>query len=177
MDDIALPDVVEISKAHAALKALRNFLDIVLEAFQSLQLAFEDDLSLALDAHDRIALNLAVYYIGPANYEVLADLEELAYLRRANLHFLLERLDQALNCLLEVVGYLIDDAVGTNVDAGLLRHLGGVLIGFAVEADDDAVGRGRQVDVVFRDVAGSHAQDAHLHLFAGQSSHRVGNRL
>src|SRR5262245_34425658 len=110
MDDIALPDIVEVSEAHAALKALCNFPDVVLEALQSIQLAFVDDLPFAFDAYDRVALNLAADDIRSTNDQVFADLEQLADLGRADLHFLLERLDQTLNRLFEVVGNLVDDA-------------------------------------------------------------------
>ena len=177
MDYIAFPDIVEVSEAHTTLEALCNFLDVVFEALERFQLALVDGLSIPLYAHDGVALNLAVDDIRAADYEVLADLEKLAYFSRAYLHLLLERLNKTLNRLFQIIGYLIDDAVRADVDAGLLRHFRGVLIGLAVEADYDTVRGCGEVDVVFRDVAGGNPKDAHLHFLAGQPPYRIGDRF
>src|SRR5580698_2476553 len=54
---IAFDDIVEVLDRHTALEALTDFLDVVLEALERIELAREDDDVVAQHAHRRRALD------------------------------------------------------------------------------------------------------------------------
>ena len=67
---------------------------------------------------------------------------------------------------LNVVDRRVDDVVVLDLDALGIRHLGHAFGGTDVEADDDRVVDGRQVDVVLRDRTDAAVDDAQSNLVA-----------
>ena len=67
---------------NAALEALGDFANVVLEAAQRLDLAVEHDRRVANDAHLGVARDLAARDVAADDRSDLADLEDLRALRR-----------------------------------------------------------------------------------------------
>ena len=71
-----------------------------------------------------------------------------------------------LSASLDVLDRLVDDRVVADVDALAVRELPRLALGPDVEADDDRVGGGRQVDVVLGDGTDTAADDPQADLVA-----------
>ena len=71
-----------------------------------------------------------------------------------------------MRAALNVVDRGVDDVVVLDLDALGIRHLGHALGGTDVEADDDRVVDGRQVDVVLRDRTDTAVDDTQRDLVA-----------
>ncbi len=88
------------------------------------------------------------------------DLEESTDFGLAEDLLGLDRREHADESLLDVLGELVDDAIRADVDALAFGELSGFSARTDVEADDDAVRRRREVDVVLRDPP--HARVDHI---------------
>ncbi len=129
MNKIAFMQIVEFLKAHAAFESLSHFFGVVFEAFKRLQLAFIDGVAVTLDSDDRATQDLSGSHITAGNHQILAEFEDLANFGCAGLYFLTQRLNQTLNGLFQIIGNLIDDAVGANVHVFRFSNLLGLYVG------------------------------------------------
>ena len=141
---------LKLSSADAALEALRDLADVVLEAAQRAELALVDLDRVADQADLRVALDRAVGDHAAGDRADLRDGEGLAHLGLAQRLLALDRREQAGHRLLHVVERLVDDVVELDLDALLLGELLRLAGRTDVEADDDGVARLGQVDVASR---------------------------
>jgi hypothetical protein len=72
---------------------------------------------------------------------------------------------------------LVDDGVQANLNAFLLRQLGGLALGADVEADDDGVGSGGEKDVALSDGTDAGVDDLDAHLLSGHAGERIGQNF
>src|SRR4029079_924649 len=154
-------------QVDAALEALADLGDVVLEPAQAGDLDVLGDADpVAGDPRPGAALDLAAAHDRAGDVAELAAAEDLADLRGAELDLLELRLEHALEGLLDLVDRLVDDRVVADLDALALGDLGVLALGPNVEADDDGVGRHREVDVVERDRADAAVDDPQVDLLA-----------
>src|SRR5687768_13165211 len=152
LEPVADLDVVVALELDAALEAALDVLHVFLHAAERVDReVFRDHLAVADQADLAAALDVAVGDHAAADVADLADLEDLAYLGVAVQLLADLRLEQSAQRLLEVVEDLVDHAVQADLDAALLGHRAGRLVGHDVEADDDRAARVGQLDVAFRD--------------------------
>src|SRR6478735_4365947 len=167
LHDVALLDVVEAAERQTALEALADLGHVVLLPAQRRQVevvgrhvavADEPRLGVATDdtARDHAAGDVAD----------LAGAEDLADLGLAERDLLELRLEHALECRLDLLDGLVDHRVVADLDAFLVGHLRRLALRADVEADDDRVGRGRQVDVGLGDRTDTAVDDPQVDLFA-----------
>src|SRR6185436_179988 len=123
-----------------------------------------DDHTMAGDAYERVALHRAVGDVAARHAADLGDLEDSTDVRVAE--DLLADLggEHALGGLLEVVGDVVDDLVGADLNALLLGKLAGLAGGDDIETDDDGLGRVGQEHVALGDAAHRRVDDAGLDL-------------
>ena len=86
-------------------------------------------------------------------------------------------IEQAQHGQAHLVLQLVDDGVQANLDAFLLRQLGGLALGAHVEADDDGVGGGGQQHVALGDGADAGVDDLDAHLLGGHADQRIGQHF
>src|SRR5699024_9145649 len=182
-DEVLELQVVVRAQVDAALVALADLGDIVLVAAQPGDLdVLRDDRSPAGDACLRAALDDAAAHDGAGDVAELGGAEDLADLRRAELDLLVLRLEHALERLLDLVDRVVDDRVVLDLHALAIGVVRVQALGPHVVADDEGVGRHREVDVVHRDRADAAVDDAQIHALADvdaqqrllQGFHRTG---
>ncbi len=128
------------TEVDAALEALADLGDVVLEASQTGDLeAFDDDDTVARDARLGATLDLAALDHRSGDVAELGRAEDLADLGGARLALLVLRLEHALEGELDLLDRLVDDRVVADLDAFLLGVLRVLAFGANVEADDDGV--------------------------------------
>src|SRR2546423_2242297 len=167
LDDVLFLDVVEVSEIDTALEAFADLRDVVLLPPQTLDGevvghhgAAPDEARLGVPADQAAADDTA------GDVADLAGAEDRADLGGAELHFLVLRLQHALQGRLDLLDRLVDDRVEADLDA-LAVGLGlGPAVGPDVEAEDDRVGGHRQVHVGLGDGADAAVHDAQVHLLA-----------
>src|SRR6478736_2001131 len=166
-DEVLDLEVVERPQVDAALEALADLGDVVLEPAQAgdLDVLGHDD-PVAGDPRPGATPDLATAHDRAGDVAELAAAEDLADLRGAELDLLVLRLEHALEGLLDLVDRLVDDRVVADLDTLALGDLGVLALGPDVEADDDGVGGHREVDVVERDRADAAVDDAQVDLVA-----------
>ena len=147
LNDVAFGDIL-VTQRDTALVALADLGDVVLLATQGLDLeVLGDNHTVAHQASLGSALDRAGADDRTGDVAELAGAEDLTDLRGTQLDLLVDRLEHALEGSLNVVDRRVDDVVVLDLDALGIRHLGHALGGTDVEADDDRVVDGRQVDV------------------------------
>src|SRR5215468_320060 len=164
LDHVAEVDVV-VAKADAALEALADLGDVVLEPAQRVDRealrdhdAVADQAGLAAAVDRARAHDAAGDVAGPRHPEDLPDL------RGAELRLLELGLEHALERGLDLLDRLVDDRVVTDVHALALRQLARPAGRPDIEADDDRVRGDGQVHVVLRDRADAAADDPQHHV-------------
>src|SRR6266852_3303697 len=164
LDDVALLEVLVPVDPDAALESGQHFVDIVLEALETLDLALVDRFVVSQDLGGRPACDLAVHYPRPGDNAQLRDLDRREHFG-ATLPDLDEgRLVETLDGPLDVVGDVEDDVVAADVH---LLPLGGLLserISLDVKGDDERVRYRRQQDVRLGHGADALEDDLDLHL-------------
>ena len=166
LNDVASGDIL-VTQRDTALVALADLGDIVLLATQGRDLeVLGDNHTVAHQASLGAALDRAGADDRTGDVAELAGVEDLTDLRGAQLDLLVDRLEHALEGSLNVVDRRVDDVVVLDLDALGIRHLGHALGGTDVEADDDRVVDGRQVDVVLRDCTDAAVDDTQRDLVA-----------
>ena len=141
-NDIADLDVVVLFEAQAALVALRDFLDGVLEALERGEVTLVDDDAVAHDTHVARALDLAVGDIAACDGADGRDLVGLANFGVADDGLAELRREHTLHSGLDLVDGVVNDAVHAHVDMVAGRAVARRGVRTDVEADDDGV-RGR----------------------------------
>src|SRR6266511_1605679 len=164
LDHVAFLQVVEPLEKDAALKAFRDLTGVVLEALELSDRGLVDDGAVPDEADLGPAPDQAAGDHAARNRPEPRDLEELTDLRLAERLLLLDRLEHADEGLLDVLGELVDHAVGADLDALSFRERPRLRVRAYVETDDGR-GRGRsEHDVVLGDAADALVDDAHAHL-------------
>src|SRR4051812_7023445 len=167
LDDVALLDVLEVAQHQTTLEALADLGGVVLLTLERREVevvghdgavADHPDLGVAADqaAGDHTTGDVA----DPGAAEDRTDL------RLAQGPLLVLRLEHALERCLDLLDGLVDDGVVPDLHALLLGHLGRLALRADVEADDDRVGGGGQVDVGLGDRTDTAVDDAQRHLVA-----------
>src|SRR5690606_25691298 len=145
LDHVANLDVVEVGNVQAALEALADLADIVLEALETAELPLVHLDAVADDANLPTPLDLAVGDHAPSNGTHPGHLEDLPDFGGSEKHFPLFRREQALHRSLNFRHGLVDDVVEADVDLLPLRRHASFARRPNVEADDDGAGsRGEQ---------------------------------
>nr|AAG49549.1 unknown [Myxococcus xanthus DK 1622] len=111
LDDVTGLEVVEALDADTALEALRDFLDVVLEAPQRRHLPGEQLLVLAHEADDGAALHDAIQHRRTGDGAQTRHVEGVAHLRATQLALGADGLQQALHLRTNPVDELVDDGV------------------------------------------------------------------
>src|SRR5450830_1861888 len=163
LEDVAHDDVVVVLQRQAALQAGANFLRIVLESLERIDLAGPDDDVVAQQAHRRRALDDAIGDQATGNRADLRDQDDLADFDLADDGFAPFRSQHARQCRLDLFDRIINDVVVADVDTVGFGQLAGLAVGTGVEADDDRFRGHRQVDVRFRDATDGGVHDLHTH--------------
>ena len=150
LEHVAFLEVVVPVDGEAALEALGDLAGVVLEPLQRVDPAVVDDGAVADEADLGAALDDALGDHAAGDRAQPGDLEDLPHLGLAEDLLDLLGHQHADQRLLDVVGHLVDDVVGADVDALALRLELGLGVGPDVEADHDRVRRGGQADVATR---------------------------
>src|SRR5918992_2293504 len=164
LEHVALLHVVEALEEDAALEALLDLADVVLEALQLGDRRLVDNRAFAHDAHLRVPLDDAARHVRAGNRPEPRDAEELAYLGLAERLLGRDRCEHPDERLLDFLGQPVDDAVGADLDLLAIGQQLGLGVRPHVEADDERVRRRRQVDVALGDAADTLVDDAHADL-------------
>src|SRR6476469_6314859 len=166
-DEVAELEVVVGPQVDAALEALADLGDVILEPAQAGDLdVLGDDHTVAGDACPGAALDLAAAHDGTGDVAELAGAEDLADLGGAELHLLELRLEHALEGRLDLLDGLVDHRVVADLHTLTLGVVGVLALGADVEPDDHRAGRHRQVDVVHRDRTDAAVDDPQVDLVA-----------
>ena len=144
LEDVAFLDVVEAVEQDPALEALGDLAGVLLEALELRDRRVVDHRAVADDPHLRVSANDAGRDHAARDRAEPRDLEEGAHLRLADDLLGLDGGEHPDERLLDVLGQLVDDAVGADVDALALRELARLGVRSDVEADDERVARSRR---------------------------------
>ncbi len=132
-------DIVEALDCTAAFVAVVDFLYVVLEALELLNVAFDDENVVAVNAELAAADNLALLHITASNVADSRDLEGLADFALAEVYLLVLWRKHALEGGLDIVEKVVDYAVEPYVNIAALGSGLGLCIGTDVEAEDYCV--------------------------------------
>src|SRR6266536_1781437 len=184
LDDVLDLDVVEPTQRDAALEALTDLGRVVLEPPQrGDRRVFGDHRTVADDPGAGVAPDETGAHQAAGDDADLRGAEHLAHLGGAELRLLVLGLEQTLERGLDLLDGLVDNRVVPDLHALAVGHLAHPLGGAHVEADDDRVGRARQVDIVLGDRTHATVNDLELDLVGYvdldegvlQSLHRTGH--
>src|SRR2546423_76500 len=164
LEDVAFLHVVEALEQDPALEALGDRASVVLEARQLRDRGLLDDRAVADAPHRRAAADIALGHVAARDRAESRDPEQGPDLDLADRLLGRDRAEHADERLLDVLGQLVDDAVGSDLDAFALGELAGLGRRPHVEADHHRVRGDGEVDVVLRDPADSLMDDADAHL-------------
>src|SRR5690606_14895881 len=138
-DDVALADVFVVLEGHAAFLAHLDFLDLVLEALERLELAFVDDDVVADEADARATLDHALGDTAAGDLADLGDVEHFEDFGIADKGLAPFGLQEAAHGILHVLDEVVNDVVIADFDAVAGRQFLSLLVGTDVEADDDGI--------------------------------------
>src|SRR5688572_1576002 len=147
LDLVVHPHVLIVLHADAAFGAGAHFAHVILEATQRFQCALEDYHAVAQHTDRVVALHRALDDETTGHDAELAGAEYLAHLCDADDLLLDLRCEHAAHHRLDVVDGLVNDAVVTDLDAGLFHRLARAGIGAHVEADHLRLRGRRELDV------------------------------
>src|SRR5438477_181057 len=172
LDHVAGLEIGEVLDPDSALESLVHLSDVVLEALEGSDLAGDDGLLVAQQAHHRGPGDLAVGDRGAGDSPQLRHVEGLQHLRVAHHLLLDDGLEQALHGQLHVVERLVDDVVlleRHSLRRGRLRRL---RLGFDAEPHDHGLRGSGQHHVALGDVADGRMNHVHGDLRSGQLRQR-----
>src|SRR4051812_36099518 len=159
LDHVAFLDVHVVLEDHAALEARLHLAHVVVEAPQRGDLAVIDDRAVAHQPALGAAGGVPVGDHAAGDDADLGGAEDLPDLERADGLLDLFRREHALHGVAQLVDRAVDDRVGADLDALALSQLARLAHRADVEAEDDRVGRGGEVDVGLRDAADAGVDD------------------
>src|SRR5204863_1958666 len=152
-DEVADLDILVTGEVDAALDALADFADIVLEALERGDLTLPEFGAFAEEANLGVAADEAIGDAAAGDLADLGDLEDVEHLGAAGVVLLEDGLEETVHGFSDLVLQLVDDGVQADLDVFALGDFGGLAVGPDVEADDHRVrGRGEE-DVGFCDSA------------------------
>src|SRR5690606_28652081 len=108
-DDVALLEVGESIERDTAIETFADFLGVILEALETVESAFPNDVFAAPQAYERVATHDTVRNHATGDDTSLGDLEDLANLGFADRLFDELRSQQALHRGQHVVDGVVDD--------------------------------------------------------------------
>src|SRR5580658_4921860 len=146
LEHVLFLEIVEAVEPDAALEALGDFTDVVLEALQARNLAIESDDALAHEAHLRGADDLAFGHVAPCNGDTL-DLEDLPNLGLAVVLLDERGRQEAFHGPLHLSQGIVDDRVKAYLDLVLFGQDARLSRGTDVESDDHRSGSNGEIDV------------------------------
>src|SRR5437764_11348570 len=164
LEHVAFFHVVEAFEQDAALEALCNFADVVLEPLQLRDRRRVDHGAVADDADTRVAADDAVRDHAAGDRAEPRHAKQRAHFRLADRVLRRDCGELADEGLFDVLGELVDDVVRADPDAFARGELARLGVRPDVEADDEGVGRGREHDVVLRDRTHSLGDHVEPHL-------------
>src|SRR5262249_21647419 len=168
LDDVADLDVLVAVEPDAALEALLDLRDVVLEAAQRPDLPLVDHAVVAEQPQLRAARDRAFRDVAARDDAELRHLERVADLGAPAGDLFQRRLEQAFHRGFDLVGDVVDDRVQAHLDAGFLGLGLRLLLGPDVETDDDGPRRRGEQHVVCVDRAHARVQERDLDLLVGQ---------
>src|SRR6478735_9120240 len=167
LDDVALPDVLEVAQHQTALEALADLGSVVLLALERRQVEVVGDHgAVPEDPHLGVATDDPADDHAARDVADLRRAEDRADLRLAEGRLLELGLEHALQGGLDLVDRLVDHRVVPDLHAFAVGQLRRLALRADVEADDDRVGGGGQVDVGLGDRTDTSVDDAQRHLVA-----------
>src|SRR3984957_20489004 len=172
LDLVAGANILIVPHADTALHTRPNLTHVVLKAAQRLERALEDHNVFAQNTNGVIALHNAFRNQASGDNAELAGAEYVAHLRHTQDRLLNLRLQHARQHRLHVVDGFVNDAVVTNLDAGLLDRLTGARISPDVEADDETLRCRGELHVGFGDATQAARDRLHLHFVSGKAQQR-----
>src|SRR5690606_4533247 len=122
-------DVVVALQGQAALEALLDLADVVLEALERVELPGPDDGVVAQQAHMGATAHRALEHHAPGDVADPRDAEDLADLDQADDLLLLLRRQQSAHRRLHVIHRVVDDVVVADLDPVALGHPPRLLVG------------------------------------------------
>src|SRR5260221_4009058 len=148
LEDVAFLHVVETLEQDPALEALLDLANVVLEPLQLRDRGLDHNRAVADHADLAAAANDTARDHAAGDRAQPRDPEERPDLGLAGRLLVADRPEHADERLLDLLGQLIDDAVRADLDALALGELAGLGVRAHVEADNEGVRGGGQVDVV-----------------------------
>jgi hypothetical protein len=175
LDDIASANVFVVLEGHAAFLPGIDFGDLVLEALQSLELAFVNDNAVADEANARATLDLALGDAATGHLADLGDVEHLQDLGIAEEGLPTFRREHAGHRRFHVIHQIVNDVVVADLDTVALGRIAGLLVGTHVEADDCSTRCLGKADIGLGDGAGTRMDDPGLDLVGAELLDGTGN--
>src|SRR4051794_9461858 len=167
LDDVALLDVLVVPQDQAALEALADLGGVVLLALQRREVeVVGHDGTVTDETHLGVAPDHTTGDHAAGDVADLRRAEDRADLRLAEGRLLVLRLEHALERGLDLLDRVVDDRVVPDLHALAVGQLRRLALRADVEADDDRVGRGRQVDVGLGDRTDTAVDDPQADLVA-----------
>src|SRR5688500_5475496 len=167
LDNVADLDVAVVAERETALEALTDLDHVVLEPPQRAdRQVLGDHHVVAQQAATRVAADLTGDHERTGDRAEPGGLEDLADLGPAELDLLELRLEQALECLLDLLDGLVDHRVVADLHALAGGELGGLALGPDVEPEHDGIGRRGQVDIALSDATDTAVDHPELDLLA-----------
>ena len=163
LDHVVFFVVAEAGELDAALHAVADFVDLILEAAQRFEAAVIHGLAVAQHAGALLALHGAIGDDGTAD-EAFVDLEDLLHASVAEHLLAGERIQQALHGFFDLVDEFVDDGVELHLHAFAFRGDERLVLYLDVEADDDGVGSAGEQHVGFVDGADFLVQEVEVAL-------------
>src|SRR3954469_3209908 len=159
LEHIAFLHVVEALQEDAAFEAGLDLAGVFLEALQLRDPRLVDDGPVADDADAGVAPHGPARHVGAGDRAEPRHAEQLPHLDLAERVLHRDRSQHPDESLLDVLGQLVDDAVGSDLDALALRERPRLRVRPHVEADDHRVRGSREHDVVLGDPADALVDD------------------
>src|SRR5699024_7152615 len=176
-DHIASADVVVVLNADTTFHTVTDFVNVIFEAAQGLQLAFVDNHVVTQNADRVVTFNHTFGNHTACDGTKFRRFEHVTNFRQTdNLLFQFRRQHTA-HRRFHFVNQVIDDGVVTQIQAFRFNHFTCRGISTYVEANQDGVGRRSQGGVGFGDTTYARTDDLHFNFVSRQFQQGVGDRF
>src|SRR5690606_36029361 len=172
-DLVADLDVVVALHADTALHTVTHFGDVVLEATQRFQLAFEDHHVLAQYADRTVAVDGALDDHAASDSAELRRTEHVTHFRGAQDVLANIAAEHTGERLLDVFDDVVDDVVVAHIEAFGLDDLARTGVSTDVEAEQHGIRSQRQVGIGLGDTTDAATDHTHLHFVVAQGAERT----